>query len=196
MQAHSLLGEAIARAEAGHAAETARDWLLRRTEKTFSQPLLLMALSHSANRHPGLERLLTTMRRVLLLEMPPQRFEDKALTGFVLALIRQCFNNEHVFAVSAEEMDALSGLKVDWAALQAGASDEARRLMILLLYRPHDVLEERLSPEVCRAIRPRALGDLLAAQFGEDEEEARLAAEHSRFGRNRGRHVAQGCRPI
>ena len=176
VQAHSPLGEALARAEAGHAADIARDWLLRRTEKTLGQPLLLNALSHGANQHPGFERLLTAMRRILLLEVRSQRFEDKALTGFVLALIRQCINNEHVFAVSAEESDALSRLAVDWAALQAGAPDEARRLMLLLLYRPHDALGARLSPELCRAIRPRALGDLLAAQFGADEEEARLAA--------------------
>ena len=183
LRAHSPLDEAIARAETGHAAEAARDWLLRRTEKTLSQPILLMALSHSANRHPGLECLLTAMRRVLLLEAAPQRFEDKALTGFVLALIRQCINNEHVFAVSAEETDALSRLEIDWAALQAGAADEARRLMILLLYRPHDALGARLSPEVCRAIRPRALGELLAAQFGEDEEEARLVADIPALGK-------------
>ena len=177
LQAHSPLGEAITRAEAGHALEAARDWLVRRTEKTLSQPLLLSALSHGTNQHPGFERLLTAMRRVLLLDVPPRRFEDKALTGFMLALIRQCSNNEHVFAVSAEEIEALSGLTVDRAALQAGTPDEARRLMLLLLYRPHDALGVRLSPEICRAIRPRALGDLLAGQFGDDEQEARRVAE-------------------
>lgn len=175
LQAHSPLGEAIARAEAGQATEAARDWLLRRTEKTLSQPLLLNALSHSANAHPGLERLLTAMRRVLLLETPPQRFQDKALTGFVLALILQCLKNEHVFAVSAQETDALSHLAVDASALEAGAPDEARRLMLMLLYRRYDTLGLQLSPELCRVIRPRALGDLLAAQLSEDEEEARLA---------------------
>jgi SAM-dependent methyltransferase len=177
MQANSPLGEAVARAETGHALEAARDWLLRRTEKTLSQPLLLAALNHSANRHPGLERLLTAMRCVLLLDVLPQRFEDKALTGFVLALIRQCFNNEHVFAVNTEETEALSGLTVDWAALQGGAPDEAWRLIILLLYRRHDALGARLSPELCRAIRPRALGELLAAQLDEDEAGARLVAD-------------------
>jgi SAM-dependent methyltransferase len=177
LQVQSPLGEAIARAEAGRGLEAARDWLVRRTEKTLSQPLLLSALSHGINKHPGLERLLTAMRRVLLLDVPVQRFEDKALTGFVMALIRQCLNNEHVFAVSAEETEALSRLKVDWAALQAGAPDEARRLMLLLLYWPHDALDVRLSPEICRVIRPRALGDLLAAQFSEDEQEVRFAAD-------------------
>jgi len=174
-KAHEPLGQAIVRAEAGQGADVARDWLLRRTEKTLAQPLLLNALSRSANRDPGLERLLTAMRRVLLLELPPQRFEDKALTGFVLALIRQCINNEHVFAVSPEEAEALSGLTVDWAALQAGAPDEARRLMLLLLYQPYHALGGQLSPQLCRAIRPRGLADLLAARLAEDEEEARLA---------------------
>ena len=55
MQARSPLGGAITRAEAGEASEAARDWLLRRTEKTLGQPLLLNALSYSANRNPGLE---------------------------------------------------------------------------------------------------------------------------------------------
>ena len=176
MRAHSPLGEAIARAEAGQAMQAARDWLLRATEKTLGDQLLLNALSHSANWHAGLERLLTAMRRVLLLEVAPQRFQDKVLTGFVMALIRQCINNEHVFAVSPEETEALAGLTLDWDALLGGAPDEARRLMLLLLYRPHDALGVP-PPELCRKIRPRALGDLLAAQIGEDAEETRLAAD-------------------
>jgi SAM-dependent methyltransferase len=175
LRARSPLGEAIARAEAGHALDAARDWLLRRTEKTLSQPLLLNALSQSANRHLGLERLLTAMRRVLLLEVPAQRFEDKTLTGFVLALVAQCINNEYVFAVGEAETEALARITVDGAGLRAGVPDEARRLMLLLLYRPHDALDVRLSPEMCRAIRPRALGDLLAAQLAEEEVEERLA---------------------
>ena len=115
------------------------------------------------------------MRLVLLLEVAPERFEDKALSGFVLALIRQCIENEHVFAVTAEETDALARLTVDTAALRAGAPDEARRLMMLLLYRSHNALGVQLAPELCRAIRPRALGELLAAHMAQDADEARFA---------------------
>ncbi len=175
--AHSPLGEAVAHAEAGQAAQAARDWLLRRTQKTLCDPLMLNALHHGVNRHPGLERLLTAMRRVLLLEVAAERFGDKALTGFVLALIRQCLNNEYVFAVSDDEAEALGRLTPDWTALRSGAPEEARRLMLQMLYSRQDAMNGPLSPELCRAIRPRALGDLLAGERAEDAEEARLAAD-------------------
>jgi SAM-dependent methyltransferase len=173
------LGEAVNEAAARGAEDAARRLILRRTDKALSHPLLLAALSSSPNRDPGFERLLTAIRRVLLLEVPAERFEDKALTGFVLALIHQCLVNEHIFAAEADEEDAsLSAQPVDPARLLSGETGEARGAMLSLLYRgPKAVFGEALVGADARAIRPRALGDLLSAWAKEENERAFLAAD-------------------
>jgi SAM-dependent methyltransferase len=177
LQARSSLGEALRQAGEGEADEGARALLLRRTDKVLSQPLLLAALA-SPIATPQWERLLTAMRKLVLLEMPAARFEDKALTNLVLALIRQCLANEYVFAVGEEEALRLAETTVDAGALLAGEPGEARRLMLNLLYRPpRDVLGKRLPIEEARTIRPRGLGELVATAFEDEDGQAVLAAE-------------------
>jgi tetratricopeptide (TPR) repeat protein len=151
------LGDAVAEAGAGRADEAARALLLRRTDKLLSEPLLLAALGASPNRDPRLEALLTAMRRILLMELPADRFEDKALTAFVIALIRQCLANEHVFAVSDEEQRHLTDAPLDLGLVTAGDADETRRLMLRLLYHsPETLIGKKLTLPEARAIRPRA----------------------------------------
>ncbi|WP_088343647.1 MULTISPECIES: methyltransferase domain-containing protein [Rhodomicrobium] len=176
LRAASPLGEFIALADAGGAEDAARDLILRRTDKILAHPLLLAALTSGANRDPGLERLLTALRRVLLLEVPADRFEDKALTGFVLALIGQCLDNEHVFVAGDNERDALAALGIDWSALRGGASTEARKLLLGLLYRPrHELIGDALTSSDCRSLRPRGLGELLARYLDEAARQTELA---------------------
>jgi ubiquinone/menaquinone biosynthesis C-methylase UbiE len=140
----------------------------------LSDRLFLAALSAEPNCDIGIETLLTAIRRVLLLEVPAERFEDKALTGFVLALIRQCMSNDHVFEVSRPERTQLDALAADWGALQSGDMEQARRLMLNLLYRsPDSLLPPGITIEECRAIRPRALGELLAEWL---DEQGRLTS--------------------
>ncbi len=164
-------------AEEGRADEAARRLILRRTDKLLGQPLLHAALTNSPNRDPGFERLLVALRRVLLMETPPERFEDKALTGFVLALIRQCLENDYVWEAGEDERRRLGELPVDWETLRAGGPDQARRLMLHLLYaRPDDVIGADLTIGDCRGLRPKALGELLAAWLEEEAQQAELAA--------------------
>jgi ubiquinone/menaquinone biosynthesis C-methylase UbiE len=181
LEAHTSFGKAIEQAEAGKTDEAARALLLRRTDKALSHPLFLAALN-SINYNPRWERLLTAMRRVLLIEAPAERFQDKALTSFVLALIRQCLANEYVFAVNAEETGRLAENPFDPGTL-AGGADQARRLLLHLLYRsPLDLLGKKLSAAECRSIRPRGLGELLAQFFEEDDKQAALAADIRNIG--------------
>lgn len=174
----SPLGGCIAQMEEGRGDDAARDLVLRRTGKILSHPLLLAALTSGPNRDLGLERLLTALRRVLLMELPAQRFEDRALTGFVLALIQQCLDNEHVFAASTDEIERLAALSVNGAALRAGVPGEARNLMLRLLYQPADaIVGAKLTADDCSAIRPRGLGELLAAQLEATGRQAALAEQ-------------------
>jgi SAM-dependent methyltransferase len=179
LRATTPLGEAVTVAAEGKADDAARGIVLRRTDKLLAHPLLLAALSHGININSAVEKLLAAVRRVLLVEASPERFEDKALTAFVLALIRQCLANEYIFPVTAAEEQRLAGLTVDRSALWSGAPDQARRLMLHLLYEPPGSVfsgEAPSSPADCRALRPRALGELLSGWFEENEREARLAA--------------------
>jgi len=178
--AQTALGEAVGEAAGGddRALEAARALVLRRTDKALTQPLLLAALTASANHNPHIERLLTAIRRVLLLEVPAERFEDKALTAFTIALIRQCVLNEHVFAVRAEETAQLQDMTVDLAELLAGDTEQARLLMLNLLYQPpEDLVGKKLSIGECRSLRPRALGDYLAAWSQEEDRRTIIAAD-------------------
>jgi SAM-dependent methyltransferase len=183
LKAATSLGQAVEQAGAGQADEAARALLLRRTDKVLAEPLLLAALGDSANRDPRLEALLTAMRRVLLLEVPAQRFEDKALTVFVNALIRQCLANEHVFAVSDEEQQHLTESPLDLGRVTAGDADETCRLMLRLLYRsPETLIGKKLTLPEARAIRPRALGDLLAVWSQAEDQRTILGADIPAFG--------------
>jgi hypothetical protein len=90
----------------------ARSLVLTSTAKILALPLLHIALSKGVNRRLDLEQLLTEIRRVLLLEAAPSRFADRELLGFVVALIRQCWMNGHIFPVSASEEKALVALSL------------------------------------------------------------------------------------
>lgn len=169
LQAHGALGGAVRQAAEGHATDAARALLLKRTEKTLAHPLLHAALTQAANHDAAVEKLLTAMRRVLLLEVAPSRLEDKALMTFALALVQQCLNNEHIFAAQADEKAALAQLAIDWEGLKATGRTATRALLLHLLYAPpYAVIGDNLSTEECRALRPRALADIITARLDED----------------------------
>jgi SAM-dependent methyltransferase/tetratricopeptide (TPR) repeat protein len=178
LRARSPLGDAAEKAKAGDAEEAARGLVLRRTDKALSHPLLLAALAASPNRDPDFERLLTAVRRVLLLEVPADRFEDKALTGFTIALIRQCLVNEYIFATGPGERQRLGEAPVDLASLLAGAPDQSRQLMLHLLYEPPGrLIGKALTAAECHAIRPRALGEVLMSWLEEDDLQTIFATD-------------------
>jgi SAM-dependent methyltransferase len=171
LRATTMLGGAVHQAAIGNALPAARAMLIKRTDKTLTHPLLEAALTLGINRDPDLEKLLTAMRRVLILELPEKRYEDKALLGFACALLQQSFNNEHVFAVTDEEAERLKSASVDWAALAAGSVTASRNLLWQLLYHPPEtVIAGRLSSEDCRKLRPRALAEVITVRLREDEE--------------------------
>jgi SAM-dependent methyltransferase len=178
LRARTMLGGAVHQASIGNARDAARAMLLKRTDKTLSHPLLHTALTLGVNRDPDVERLLTAMRRVILMELEPKRYEDKMLGAFACALLQQCFHNEHVFAISAEEAERLQASPVDWQALTEGCTEAARKLLWQLLYHSPDiVVAGRLTSEDCRKLRPRGLAEVVALRLREDEDLADHAAK-------------------
>ncbi len=183
LRATTMLGGAVHQASIGNAREAARALLLKRTDKTLSHPLLFAALTLGINRDPDVEKLLTAMRRVMLLELADKRYEDKALLGFACALLQQCFNNEHVFAIGDDEAEKLARSPVDWDALMSGSIEAALHLLWQLLYYPPDtVIEGNLTSADCRKLRPRIFAEVVAGRLKQDEELAARSAKLTSLG--------------
>jgi SAM-dependent methyltransferase len=161
------------------AAGRSEDWLAAarslcrdRTAPLLRDELFLAVLRTGIFRNPEAERLLTQLRRVLLLEVAAERYEERALFEFVLALARQCQINEHVWAASEEEAHRAGQLGLDVGRLLAGDPAEGRRLLLGALYLPFGhLLGEGLLPQQAGAIRPRALRDVAVRHLAEAADE-------------------------
>ena len=183
LRATTMLGGAVHQASMGNAREAARALLLKRTDKTLSHPLLHAALTLGINRDIDVEKLLGAMRRVMLLEMADSRYADKALLGFACALLQQCFNNDHVFALGDDEAEKLARSPVDWEALKTGCVEASQRLLWQLLYHPPEVvIEGHFTSADCRKVRPRILAEVVAGRLKQDEELAALADKLATIG--------------
>jgi SAM-dependent methyltransferase len=154
-----------------------------RTAPLLKDELFLEVLRTGFFRSPEVERLLTALRRVLLLELPEQRLDDRVLFDFALALARQCQINEHVWAVSAEEARRVEELGVVADRLLAGDPSEGRKLLLGALYQPlARLLGDELGPQQAEAIRPRALRDVVVQDLAAAADERRRRARMSRIG--------------
>jgi SAM-dependent methyltransferase len=103
-------------------------------------PLLRALLQAAPVQDVAIERFLTNARAVLLataLAAGAEGADAQAELGFLCALAQQCYLNEYVFAVSAEEVQQLASLqqKVE-AALAAATAIPAIWLIALAAYAP------------------------------------------------------------
>jgi SAM-dependent methyltransferase len=116
------------------------------------------------------------LRRIMLLELSPARFADRALTAFALALLAQGWNNDHAWAESKQEADALASIELDRGALAAGDLNAARDFMLLSLYRPiSGLMGTNVRACDVHGIRPRPLRELIELRLAADMEERELA---------------------
>lgn len=175
------LTNALQAARSGEAMEAARRLLLNRTSDALKSDLLLSALRAGVVKDIALEKLLTALRRVLLLEAAPERFEDRAFYAFALALLAQAWNNDRVWAESDEESRALDGIKIDKPALLAGDLEISRKLLLFSLYRPLDGILEPVDAGSCGQMRPKPLRDQVTHYLERRLEEATAAAELPRL---------------
>jgi SAM-dependent methyltransferase len=182
------LGDALARGgDPGKGWEaTARALCRDRTAPLLRNELLLAALRTGPFRGPdlgpGLEQLLTALRRALLLEVPPERFDDRALFDLALALAEQCDINEHIWSVGDEEASALHRLVLPDRSLLDGDVAAGRSLVLLMLYRPLAELLPGVSPRQAQGIRPRALRDVVVRRLAAAADERERARRMPRLG--------------
>jgi SAM-dependent methyltransferase len=162
---------------------TARALCRDRTAPLLRGELLLAVLRTGPFRGPDVERLLTALRRALLLEVPPDRLEDRALFDFALALAGQCEINEHVWSVGVDEVAALERLGLCERALLDGDVAAGHTLLLLMLYRPlARLLGSGVSPGQAEGIRPRALRDVVVRRLAAAVDERERAARMPRLG--------------
>lgn len=190
------LAEALARASKLGFDEAASQMLSGSTDKALKDDLLLKVLANGKVTSIALERLLTSLRKILATKIPPDTMNrDKALFPFVLALVGQCRTNEYVWPVSDEEAAAVASLDINKQRLLAGDIEQAWKLCLQLLYGP---MRSSSIAEVSRAdlskVRPKALAADLCTLADDHATEAELAKSVTRIsvpGDDVGKRVAQ-----
>lgn len=112
-------------------------WLLSsKGRPVLRDPLLLTTLSAAANTDLDIERLLTALRKVLLMTAPEKTFRKAHILDFTYVLIRQLEINEYVFAVSSEEHKNLEEIFVNPQGVAKGSRAAAESLLLKALYTP------------------------------------------------------------
>jgi tetratricopeptide (TPR) repeat protein/2-polyprenyl-3-methyl-5-hydroxy-6-metoxy-1,4-benzoquinol methylase len=140
-------------------------------EAAIAQDALLRALLTSAPvRDIGLERLLTTMRAILLAAAPAARDLE-----FACALARQCFINEYAFAVGEAEAERAESARDTLAAALAGEADIApQSLAAVASYAPLHGLAD--AERLLERTWPDAVSALIDQQVREPRAEREIGA--------------------
>jgi SAM-dependent methyltransferase len=132
-----------------------------RTADALKNELLLAILRSEILRDADVEHLLTAVRRALLLQVPAERFRDRDLVTFAIAMMQQCRNNEYVWSVTDAEHVHLAALELSLPALLAGDVHEGCRLLQALLYKGIRAALGEHAPEAFSKVRPKALREAL-----------------------------------
>jgi tetratricopeptide (TPR) repeat protein/SAM-dependent methyltransferase len=139
-----------------------------------AQPLLRCLMETAAITDVALERLLTSLRAALLDQVGNAR-EEPELLELCCALARQCFLNEHVFAVTEAEQKAAERLRDETvAAIASGGTITELRLALLAGYFPLHALPG--AERLLQRSWPAPLAALLTQQVREPMEERELRA--------------------
>ena len=114
----------------------ARQLCLKSTDELLTDDLLQKAISDNVIRMPDLELLLTALRQVFLLELPTERFKDRALVAFIISLMRQCWINEYVWSRTEQEDAVLAASAPDIRRALAGDAEEGVRVLLAAFTSP------------------------------------------------------------
>ena len=117
----------------------------------------------------NIEHLLTAVRRVLLLEVPPQRFEDRDLVKFAIAMMHQCRANEYVWCTSDVEDACIASEVVPLENLLHGDVAAGRKFLLLSLYKSfRATLGKDIDAQAVANVRPKALREAVQMHVAED----------------------------
>lgn len=105
---NTILSNALQRGPIEGWDAVARRLCVKRTHELLENSLLLAILEAGTITRFDIERLLTELRRILLLELPRERFADRRLARFSVALMRQSWLNEFAWFETPEETQRLN----------------------------------------------------------------------------------------
>ena len=163
--------------------DAARRLCLKKTGSLLRDDLFLLVLRDSVIRMPDLEQLLTAVRKVLLLELPSDRFDDRTLASLLSSLMRQCWVNEYVWAVTPQETDALALHRRVPEGLFQGDPSAGINFAIAALYQPASALLGDIANEDSVArIRPQIIREAVSEHIQQVSEERSLLAKIPRLG--------------
>jgi tetratricopeptide (TPR) repeat protein len=161
----------------------ARGLCLKKTGPLLRDDVFLELLRTGVVRSPDLEHLMTALRRVLTLDVPRERFADRELMEFAVALERQGWLNEYVWMASEEELQRLGELALSVPELLAGDVEQGYRFLLHSLYEPaHRMLGPDIDVAAVSNVRPRALREAVARRVAEQVEEQAHVARLARPG--------------
>jgi 2-polyprenyl-3-methyl-5-hydroxy-6-metoxy-1,4-benzoquinol methylase len=174
------IGEAMRRAIAAWPNRLTADQLLGGAglRAICEDPMLLSLLQSVPARKIELELVLTSLRAALLNEAGDA--PDDGVLAFCCAMAKQCFINEYVFAVTADEdaqVDRLKAMLGD--AIAAGAAIAPMRLAALAMYLPLHALPG--ADALPARTWPPALDDMLTQQLREPRQELALRSTIARL---------------
>jgi 2-polyprenyl-3-methyl-5-hydroxy-6-metoxy-1,4-benzoquinol methylase len=174
------IGEAMRRAIAVWPNQRTADQLLGDAglRAICDDPMLLCMLQSVPARKTELELVLTSLRAALLTEAGDA--PDDSVLMFCCAMAKQCFINEYVFAVTADEDAQVDRLKVMLGdAIAAGAAIAPMRLAALAMYLPLHALPG--ADALLARNWPPALDDVLTQQLREPRQELALRSTIARL---------------
>jgi 2-polyprenyl-3-methyl-5-hydroxy-6-metoxy-1,4-benzoquinol methylase len=174
------IGEAMRRAIAAWPNRLTADQLLGGAglRAICEDPMLLSLLQSVPARKTELELVLTSLRAALLNEAGDA--PDDGVLAFCCAMAKQCFINEYVFAVTADEdaqVDRLKAMLGD--AIAAGAAIAPMRLAALAMYLPLHALPG--ADALPARTWPPALDHMLTQQLREPRQELALRSTIARL---------------
>jgi 2-polyprenyl-3-methyl-5-hydroxy-6-metoxy-1,4-benzoquinol methylase len=167
------LGEALRLQAAAWPQRLSLDELLGTGARVVeANPLFLQLLQSIPVRDIGFERLLTSLRRSLLLADPGLPVPEHRLS-FACALAKQCFINEYVFTTTPQESEQIDRLRDSIAgAIVSGAAIAPMQLAVLAMYAPLHTLPSATTL-LGRRWAP-AIGEVLAQQITDRMHEQEL----------------------
>lgn len=156
--------------------EAAAAWLLSRHGRAaLADRLLLEYLAKGVNLDVEIERLLTALRKALLLDTPAERLragEPRRLLG---ALALHCANNEYVFAVTEAERRRVGELATTVDRAVRDGAPLGSEVLLYALYEPLDRLPAADLLLGRAGTVPAPLRAVIEATVGCRAEEGRLA---------------------
>ncbi len=165
------LRQALAQARTQGLGATALGLLARRSSPLVRDPLLLAVLTQSTVTSHEVERLLTALRRALLLDIPRARLAEADLARFATALAAQCWSNEYVYTESDAERAHLAGPPPSVDAVLAGDGEAGRDHLMRALYRdPLVALPASTTAKDASHVVPKAFSTFLQGILTENSD--------------------------